>query len=505
MNVSKHSIKKIFVHPKMELALLQTIESQYSLKPEKDLEKRVRNIEELFELQPAATLRERLWNIKMKLEMNESWIDETILLSEHGNKTVNASLVETFSEGLDLKVRILHNLTQGHHVILNPPVYIKDSEHYGEHTGKGLFALAPFLSGQLITQFTGSISLRQKKSHTGKRSRSYEARSKERQDYVYKTNYKGVEYIVNPLDAQDNTTVDHFCAFMNEPSPPPYKVGDEIIYVFPGTMDAYDLSEDLVSENVKRIEYAKVTHYDHETGKYTIQSNEIDPTQVVETFPEFIRYKDKKEPSKHFYRSNCVWFDLNVPLEMYEFVDASKERIRTLKVKEEDECQVTFVKDSFTASSSTLHVKDEVSACFEYFTDADVTCERYTPGQFKNLKKGTILILKDTIFEGMKRKCLIIEKQKKCIVVKMTCEESEKWRLPKQIKAGKYFLKYIPFPLVYCCKNIEIDDELLVMYTPQSIETRGLQCMKIQSRDKYLRNEWNAISRYVASSESINS
>lgn len=455
-----------------------------------DVNDRLDRIEQIKNITRIGSVKRRLWNICMHVEMAGAWTQNVCFMSGHKDKEVSKEYVQTFSRDLDAKVKLLDYVNTVPKVYFNPPVYVKNSMHYGTGIGYGLFALLPFMEGQLISQYTGKISLRFRKSkESGKRTRGYESKNEQRQNYCYALKYKGTHYIINPLDASLRTTYTNFASFMNEPSPPPYSLNDRVTYNFPGINDI-----DEISNNEKRDSYpiktcdASISKYDYASGIYTLSA---DDGEVIETPPEYIRFKEKPEPDIHSYRANCTWFDFPVPIEMYTETRNLSDSVKEFELKDSLTCIVKFVvKDNVVDKKNQI---DEVLACFAYFTDRDETAQ-YTHRHFENLRTHTILTLKDDVFDGMYRQCVIVQKYSDHILVEMTTND-DRWRLPQRIKAGKYYTQFIPFPLIYACKTISADEELLVMYSPEADKSRGLGCRKVQADDHFMKNEWDSICK----------
>ena len=70
----------------------------------------------------------------------------------------------------------------------------------------------------------------------------------------------------------------------------------------------------------------------------------------------------------------------------------------------------------------------------------------------------------------------------------------ECWRLPNEIKAGKYYSTYIPFPLIYACDDIAENEELLILYDSDPIPSRGLPCRSLTDHameTHLLKHSWD--------------
>ena len=87
-----------------------------------------------------------------------------------------------------------------------------------------------------------------------------------------------------------------------------------------------------------------------------------------------------------------------------------------------------------------------------------------------------ILTLKDNIFNGLDRNAIVINVSSTEIKVCHFVNEDMFWKLPNEVKAGKYYQKWIPFPLIYVCDNIQPGEEFLCLYSQERIVSRGLPC-----------------------------
>lgn len=383
---------------------------------------------------------------ELREEIDDVWFDDICSIYEH-NQSASSDNHTTIKNAY-LKSQILYHIQEGHRVFTCPPVYIKESFHFGQAIGRGLYSLIPFLKGQCITQFTGSIHLHSKNSNCGKRRKRFETGHPMKQDYCYLMSYKGNKYIVNPLTKELEPDINNPSGFINEPSPPPFKSGDEILYTFPGI---YATEADFDSEIETAIQQkAKVVDFDFKTGLYTIQIDD----KVLEVLPERLSFCDKH--IRRDYRANCVWFDFPIPIEFYEIQDG----------------KFIMKKETF---ADVIYSKTEILLNFHTMTD-EIGAHAYTHGMFVHLKVDTVMCLRENIFDGLYRSGVIKEVRSSHITVRHFMNLTECWRLPNQIEAGKYYSKYIPFPLIYACDDIAENDELLILYESDPIQTRGLPC-----------------------------
>ena len=130
--------------------------------------------------------------------------------------------------------------------------YIRPSNHYGVDVGKGMFSLLRLQRGQLLFQFTGSVHPFVK---------GYLSQNEMRQNYCIVMLYGHEKFVVNPL-LKGDTGVDpnHFAAFINEPSPPPWQPGDVV--------------RDEKGRN------ALIKSYSHSTGEYEVEYAKGDRTKL---------------------------------------------------------------------------------------------------------------------------------------------------------------------------------------------------------------------------------
>ena len=341
---------------------------------------------------------------------------------------------------------------EGAVVFKDPPVYVKQSEHFGTSVNKGLYSLIAFQKGTLIGQFTGSVHrLRFRRSN-------YQQGSDMRKSYALPTEYKGIEYIVNPLNAEETEPlIENFGAFMNEPSMIPrghkVKVFIESMWKH-GTVQKYDSMNCLYTILI-------------EGEEHDVLANEI--------------VYDEEE--KHI--ANCIWKPFPIPIEFYaQYKD--------------DECVWSFKGNS---SETIKYDYDLLEAMFHQFMYEDGTIYSVRPNMFEHIKIGTVLLLKDNILSGLVRYATVV-KVSKVVSVVHTVNETYFWKLPQTIRTGKLNIGrkivHIPFPLIYAYDDIPAETELLVLYNEKASqnEQRGSPCCCFTDRvidDSLLGPKWNVL------------
>ncbi len=398
-------------------------------------------------------------NYESKRSVDDDWISDVCFFHPSVQST------RAFSQRQHMYLRLLNMFEDSSilHVNYVPPVYLKKTFHNGVDIGNGLYAIVPFLRGQYITQFTGSVH----PLKFGKRRYS-QTGSQQRQNYCIECDYKGKSFCINPL-IDDKTTVANIAAYINEPSPPSLAKTATFIIPDPDLVEDEDLddySDLLVNTQVE------ILSYDFRTGKYTVR---FPDDQVVRVIPESLTDQSNRDPT---YRANCMWFNFPVPIEMYDLHETSDPLI-TGRLKEANACLVEY--DQVEALNS-----------FDYITDSDGS-SRYTPKMWQKLKPHDILHLKKEAFTSLHRQSIVMRTSSNKIEVRHLISNEELSKLPQTIRAGAYHKQAIPFPVIHACDDIEADRELLCLYAGLDA-SRGLPCKyDLHSNPELKRAEWSAI------------
>lgn len=368
-------------------------------------------------------------------------------------------------------------------VIQNTPLYINHCVyHHSEKVQNGLFSLISFKKGTCVGQFTGSVHV----------AKDFSMESEIRNDYVLPTSYRGVEYIINPLN-EPETAVDitNYGALINEPS------------VVPNGYTVFTLNDGHST-------YGHVVKYDHLKYLYTLDSGEhVDATQLYsdndnckgsvddasdDDYDVTSMSSDDDDVTVIYHKpvsticdiglkhiANCIWVPFPVPLEFY---------------KTDDEETWTFCNMVHSKVSYEIH---EVCNVFQTFINETHEYEM-TPENFDYIEVGCVFLMKADIFNGLHRYATVTEKDKWRVVVTHAINEYTFWRLPQTIKAGKVQVggntRYIPFPLIYAYDDIPANTELLCLYN-DPVNDRGAPC-RLRMKDSVIDDSilgpmWNVV------------
>ena len=331
----------------------------------------------------------------------------------------------------------------------NPPTFVRPSQHFGRSVGEGLFALAPFVRGQMIMQFTGAIY---------KRSTGKTFMKGRRQDYVIDMRYLGREFTIDPLDAATHQHVapPNYAAYVNEPSPPPFA-------------RMTNARHEPSRRNVL------VLQYDHKRGLVRVEF--ADGTRA-EVPPEDLSTEATRKGTTTPYRANCAWFDFPVPLvDLY----------RKTRVKDNGIC--VYTRTPLHACTVTFRGADEIVAAFEAHTNQAYSFEMRRDRVGK-IAVGDVLTLRDERMEGLRRHGVVVRAGANVWDVHLRLKPEAAYKLPRIVYAGSIGDDLdVPFPCIYACSDIQPGEELLCLYsTPMS--TRGTGCRRLLD-DADLRLPWN--------------
>lgn len=420
-------------------------------------------------------------------EMFQDWKINTCWCKDNENVKGNDELKKILEIPQDLNVALRladilkqneSRQTQPHefvkHISISPPFYIKESLHYENNIGNGLFALNPILPGQCFLQYKGKITLRKKQD------RKQDFRS----NYLYSMDYKKKEYIINPLDKNNNLEYTYLASFINEPSNPPFKPGEAVIFNYPGIYDISHRIANSEEREMKDTEIATVIDFDNKWKTYTIRFDDGTHFQWVE--PEYLRYKNS---TNHIdsYRANSIWFHLPVPIEIYTQTDTDQN----------DSSIGIFELSNNIKTCLVEYTIGDLFKCFKTITDESGTYECTL--RYKHLLKvHTVLLLNENIFDGLYQESIVTKINDQKISVKHFTN-TDRYKLPTTIKAGYNYQtkQYIPFPLIYACRHISTDEEILVLYShSKKNEQRGAPCMDVINGEfdgRILQKEWSHV------------
>ena len=357
---------------------------------------------------------------------------------------------------------------QGYTYMAEPPVCIRPVCHYGRQCGMGLVSLVKLTRGQMICQFTGTVH-----AYTGKFYNTAARRA-----YSMRTQYRGRDYVVNPLDGTNATTTRHVAAYINEPSPPPFAVST-------GTTHAY--ATYLV--NGRKV---RVLAYAYAEGVYTVEFADGSTTTALpeelatEEYPATVR--------DHTYRANCIWFDFPVPVELYRYTS-----------RKNDDVYVYTLPHQRTNAFTVTYTASELRTVFEAYVDTSGR-HRLT-GERSNLAPPAVLLLRPNVFDGLHRESVVVTRDSRTLTVRHFVSENVWWRLPPKIAVGKQrrcsactvsdtggctACVRVPFPVVHTCTDVRAGEELLCLYSTPTRD-RGLGCGGMD--DDALGPIWNMACR----------
>ena len=357
-----------------------------------------------------------------------------------------------------LRKRVLGCRTNQWHIV--SPFYVRPARHHGMDVGLGLFAMIPLFKGQLLAQFTGRLH----RMRTKKETDQWYKKNTGRENYAMRITHGAHSYVVNPLDQEDRFVIaNNYAAYINEPSLPPWKVGDTV-----------QITESRRNGIARK--------YDFEDGVYTIEF--ADGAHAEYLADELNSHPDRPSHQHLSYRANCFWVDFPVPLhDLYTFS----------RTRSGVEHQYIFRRRDGVHDCRVTYSHEELVKTFDVYSDTTAFFT-ITPTRTKLLKVGDVVVLKQTMFVGLDRVGEVVEIQKDGVAVYHTVADHTRWRLPRRVFVGKVENKrcaackekddnpscsactLIPFPCIHACSDIRADEELLCYYSPETVRTRGLRC-----------------------------
>lgn len=337
-------------------------------------------------------------------------------------------------------------------------VYVKPSTHYSTPVGNGLFTLIPFFRGQLIMQFTGSV-------HPD--SESF-VKNKKRRDYVLRSTYGELHFVINPLieDATGSTVVANIAAYINEPSPPPWKRGSTVLHAS---------------------RTATVSSYSHKAGMYTL-SNVNGGVSRVRAID--VSHAPGRRPDRDTFESNTMWYNFPVPVKTL-YRPTKRTRGGAYVYRRRPHTSIV----AFDWSRNGFETR------FTSFTDCKTGIFKTQAGS--RIQAGHVVFMEEELFRGLERYGVVLKLKSHTITVQHYVLPDVVWRLPSTVLVGKLRVcsacrvsddplctkcTVVPFPLVHACKDISADEELLCLYGSR-IASRGLPCTILQ--DDEWKPRWN--------------
>ena len=344
----------------------------------------------------------------------------------------------------------------------SPPIYVKPSCHYKRSCGLGAFSMVKILSGQYMCQFTGKVI--KKTKNQGKFN------SKGKLDYAMTFRYRGSEFVANPLDPTGTKASPlHMSAFINEPSRPPFDEGS-------------------IAEHIPTGRNVLIHKYRQQDAVYDVEFPDMSFLSVNPSELKYTGNQGSQVPEDKF-TSNCFWADFPVPIETYGALD-----------KLEDNTFQYELKNNF--EPTVWYNKKEIHVLFREFQN-ERGLYSMTVKRSELVAPDDVLILKDGIFEGLCRSCLVLKIDSNFILVKHYIPERVWWRLPKIVLGYKVKRCFncsrkedsgdckscvrVVFPVIYACRNILPGEECLCLYSPKTDNERGISCTDTDQ----LLGEWN--------------
>jgi hypothetical protein len=340
------------------------------------------------------------------------------------------------------------------------PTYVRPSLHYGETVGLGLFAMAPLTRGQMIHQFTG----RMVHVTSAAAKKAYVETNDRRMNYCIEMVHGGHEYVVNPLDARDEEVDARYPgAYINEPSPPPWKTGD------------------VVRHSSGR--NAVVRKYNYKTATYTLEFSDgrtrAVPLEEVAWHP---LHDQSHQPLVS--RANCWWFDFPVPLTgLYDYSHINNGGLQVHVRTDSHQCVLTYTHSELVASVALVSDLTELSPL--------------TRARVKHLYGGCVVVLHDEVHRGLKRYGYVTKVTPTTVSVLHLLDPGVGWRLPTRVLATKGVrcaacqtkddprcaaCRVVPFPTIHVCADVAADTELLCLYSTP-IHTRGAACAAVPTEE----------------------
>lgn len=343
------------------------------------------------------------------------------------------------------------------------PCYIRPAVHHGVDIGLGLFSLIRMQRGHMICQFTGRahrIHGRNEREKKTNRTAWYNA-SQGRLDYAIEVKHGVHDYFINPLDSADRFPLSHnHAAYINEPSPPPWRPGD-------------------VVRVRKASRNAVVRTLHHETGRYTVEYADGQRVTVAASDLMDHALRDVQRAAVES-SANCMWYDFPVPLpHLYE---------PTGTTRTADEQQVWMRRTRHTSCTLTFS-EDELLKAYDMYSDGTgfftLTASRIR----KRLQTGHVLVLNDDVHRGLNRHGHVqAMSTRREVSVVHSVHDNTAWRLPRRILAANVGSEFVPFPTVHLCRDVAPNEELLCLYEKPD-ETRGAGCGIMDASDLAL--EWS--------------
>lgn len=358
-------------------------------------------------------------------------------------------------------------------------VYVRPSRHYGASIGDGVFAMIHLRRGHLLFQFTGKVV---------PGGKCYIAKTLARQNYCIECRYGGDEYTVDPLTRDERAAHPAaVSAHINEPSPPPWRMGD------------------LARVGRHNVRIARA--YDYRTGTYGVEyaKGETATVSAVD-----LDAHPAHPAVQRVFEANVLWYDFPVPLdELYApngvvvasggkklGADPSSSRAPLLLPR----YRRTRARTTTLRWRLPIFLKE-----FTGFSD--------TTGVFKmerriatdgGLAAGHMVYMRDGVFPGLERYGVVMRTDATSVTVQHAVTANTLWRLPRTVLAGKAHrcpacarsddptctrCSVVPFPLVYACKDIHPGQELLCLYSTRT-RLRGLPC-RAPLQDADLLPRWD--------------
>lgn len=350
------------------------------------------------------------------------------------------------------------------------PFVARPAKHYGSSVGMGLYTMISLFKGQILCQFTGSLTVKGK-GKKGKQQIKTFSNADQQINYIMSINYLGNNIIINPLSQKQQ--VDHnFAAYINEPSPLPFKKFDVV---------TVDNRNAVVLEPYDYMAESVFVEYSDNTTEFV----DVDRVKFHPLQPKFT----------HKHRANTMWYDFPVP-------------VKDLYVATGNQQGEHYVYKRTSNTDTVVHFTyEQILSTYQYLSDTTAFFKVTPTSVKKYLQPGTVLVLQEDVYRGLNRSGIVLESPtSKLYYIKHTMIPVMAWALPTTILVGKYHrcvncaksddpycskCELLAFPMVCACSDIPAQSELLCLYG-EKIASRGVGC-KQGLEISEIRPEWSHI------------
>lgn len=378
------------------------------------------------------------------------WFRHKTSLSEdfyNAAEELRGNRIGTMPASVQERVQMcLNNLWPMHEI-----VYVRPALHNGIDVGLGLFAMIHLKRGQQLFQFTGRVV---------PFDRAYSDKG-QRQHYIIKFRYGTQWYLTNPLAGDDKRMDPRFyVGYVNEPSAPPWTKGDDV----------------RVGSNE-----ATYVGYDHKTGTSSVEYKNKNKEAVKATAVAAI-YPQSPVDTKVL-EANTFWYNFPVPLTGLYTPDGQDLDTGLYRYRRIPDAKTAVVQWSIADFFKEFDTFSDGDGVWQLEENSKISVNHMVYLKIKN---------QDEVFVGLERYGVVRRVAATGVTVLHAVTANALWRLPRIVTVGKAArcssctaadnpmcmrCTVVPFPLVYACKNIKPNQELLCLYE-KPIKTRGLACTK---------------------------